>query len=117
MTKAISRRLAVISSIIGLGLTVWFLRHGQITSILWNCWPYALTLIIAMLARKPAFLLYGIFPLLVVDMWLMSETLFGLKSPLLMMISLLATLKGIILLPIGLIWGLFMSKRSPDDNP
>lgn len=74
--------------------------------IAWHVGPYLLIAALAILVpRAAAAWLGAAILMLIVDGWVLSETLLGTQSPLLMTFGLLATMKLLTVLPLGALLG------------
>lgn len=93
------RALALLG--IGTIINVWALRTSNSYVIVWHVFPYALACGLYVLLRN-APILTGILFMLVADIWLYTEVFLGTKSRLLMAVSLLSTLKIVLLFPLGI---------------
>ena len=77
----------------------------------WHIGPYMLIAVLATIApRGTAAWLGAAMLMLTVDGWVLSETLLGTRSPLLMTIGLLATVKFVTVLPIGALLGVLVRR-------
>lgn len=96
---------AVVASLVGLALMLWYLRHAPVGAIVWNCVPYVGTLLAALVMRRALAIMGGIVAMLVVDGWIVFESALHTESSVLLAVSLLSTVKLIIVFPLGLMVG------------
>ena len=89
----------------------WFLWVAQVDAKIWNSLPYAACAAIAAASR-------GAFPaaiaaasMLVLDSFLAISVILETRSPWLMPLSVVSTLKVILVLPLGLALGWFLQHR------
>lgn len=84
--------------------------HGAPLAALWSVAPYLLVVALTVFSRVRIPLFFAAFAMLFVDVWLYGEILFNTKSPVLLAMSLLSTLKLVIIFPVGLLIG-FLANR------
>lgn len=100
--------LVILISIVGVVLNVWYLRESEIGPIIWSVLPYILTGGLSFAAKLqpwPSLLLGAVALMLLIDGWLIVETVVGTKSPFLLAVSLASTLKLFTVLPVGALIG------------
>lgn len=100
--------LVVFISIVGAVLNAWYLRGSEVGPIVWSILPYILTGGLSLAAKSqpwPSILLGAVALMLLIDGWLVVETVVGTKSPFLLAVSLTSTLKLLTSLPVGALIG------------
>lgn len=100
--------LVILISIVGVVLNVWYLRDSEIGPIIWSVLPYILTGGLSFAAKSqpwPSLLLGAVVLMLLIDGWLVVETVVGTKSSFLLAVSLASTLKLFAVLPVGALIG------------
>jgi hypothetical protein len=91
-------------AIVGIACAVLAVARGSMSFpyLAWHVIPYVIVAILSIAIPKWCSAWLGAAALMcVVDAWVLSETMLGTRSPLLMSAGLLATLKLPVLLPIG----------------
>ena len=100
--------LVVLLSIVGVVLNAWYLRESEIGPIAWSMLPYILTGGLSLTLKSkpwPSIFLGAVALMLLIDGWLVLETVAGTKSSFLLAVSLMSTLKLFTALPIGALFG------------
>ena len=100
--------------IVGVIINVWFLRNSGVSVIAWHVLPYVVAWGLYTFLGSVS-VLAGALLMLVVDTWLYTEIYLGTKSSILMTVSLLSTLKVVLLFPLGIALGVFIQNMI--DNP
>ena len=95
--------------IVGVIINVWFLRNSGASVIAWHVLPYVVAGVLYAFFRSVS-VLAGALLMLAVDTWLYTEIYLGTKSSILMTVSLLSTLKIVLLFPLGIAIGIFIQK-------
>lgn len=110
MGKMMQSLFALLLLSIGITINVWFLRTSDASVILWHVFPYFFAWGMYALFKNSS-ILTGLLFMLVADIWLYTEIYLGTKSSFLMAISILSTLKVVLLFPLGVAVGSFIRRR------
>jgi hypothetical protein len=108
MTKAALIVVTIVVALLGTASSLVVIPRASLNIgyAAWHVSPYILLAALALAQpRFPYIWLGAVAFMAIVDAWVLAETLLGSNSPALMMVGLLAALKPIILLPIGLVIG------------
>jgi len=100
--------LVTILSVAGACLSAWYLRHAELIPIIWNTFPYLVTVVLSLTMNSSlasSVLTGAVITMLVVDVWLYVETSLGTSSPVLLAVSLISTVKLFSAFPVGALIG------------
>lgn len=103
------RGLAIWFCAIGFAGTVWFMRGGEFAALAWNALPYLVVMPLAFYRQTKLPLLTGLIVMLFVDGWMAVEVFMATHSKLLLLMSVLSSVKLFILFPVGFVIGLGIS--------
>lgn len=105
--------MVILASILGVCLNAWYLRESELAPIAWSILPYVIAGALSLAAKtQPAtsILLGAVLVMLFFDGWLVIETALGTKSPFLLAVSLVSTLKLFAAFPLGALIGYLLYK-------
>lgn len=106
-------RAAGLMAALGIGAIAWLLRDANdIAVLIWNVAPYIVGAVACYGLRRKIPAVVGIVCMLVVDLWMMTETILGTSSQWSLALSVLSTLKLIVLFPIGFLGALLVMRIS-----
>jgi hypothetical protein len=108
MTKLALIVVTVVISFIGAACSLIVIPRASqsVGYAAWHVWPYLLIAALALAQpRLPYIWLGAVAFMAIVDAWVLTETLLGSNSPVLMLLGLLAAYKPIVLLPVGVVIG------------
>ena len=105
--------LDMVFSVVGVVLNVWFLRDSGIGPITWCIFPYILSGVLSWFAKVQPWssvVLGAVVLMLIIDAGFFIETAGGAKTPFLIVLSILSTLKLIIVFPVGAVIGYLLHR-------
>lgn len=103
--------LTHVVSLTGVVLMLWFLRHGELGAIAWNCAPYIAASLLALFVNRIEAVFCGALAMLIVDVWMVLDATLRLAPSVLLAVSILSTIKMFVVFPFGFAVGFAYSKK------